>query len=130
MPPSAPQSPASPSLAPSWAEPAPKEPRQGDLYKPAQGIIETFRLQARHGYFAQPDGTCAMTLFLAEDQRRRHRVPTAARVRVNVKAGDKAELGSVEGQSVEIVCGSERLRWKFVMACSKAAYVHTVNAGH
>jgi hypothetical protein len=95
----------------------------GDQYKAAQGIIETFGSKHAVGYFAQQDGACAMTLFLAEANDEGNRVPTAARVRINVKAGDKAELGSVEGQSVEIVCGSDASTVEVRHGTFKAAYV-------
>lgn len=78
----------------------------GDAYKPAQAIVETFGSKQAVGYFAQKDGACAVTLFVADAASDGERVPTAARLRVNVKAGDKAELGAAEGQSLEIACGA------------------------
>jgi hypothetical protein len=95
----------------------------GDVYKPAQGIIETFGSKHAVGYFAQQEGACAMTLFLAEATNDGERVPTAARVKLNVKAGDKAELGSVEGQSVELVCGTDAATVEVRHGAFKAAYV-------
>jgi hypothetical protein len=76
----------------------------GDAYKPAQAIVETLGSKQAIGYYAQNDGACAVTLFIGEAASDEGRIPTAARLRVNVKAGDKAELATAEGQSVEISC--------------------------
>jgi hypothetical protein len=99
------------------------EKEVGDVYKPAQGIIETFGSKHAIGYFARQDGACAMTLFLAEATSDGERVPTAARVRLNVKAGDKAELGAVEGQSLELACGADAASVEIRHGNFKAAYV-------
>jgi hypothetical protein len=95
----------------------------GDAYKPAQGIIEAFGSKQAIGYFAQKDGSCAVTLFLSEVSSEGERVPTAARVRMNVKAGDKAELGAVEGQALEIACSADAASVEVRRAGFKAAYV-------
>jgi hypothetical protein len=94
-----------------------------DVYKPAQGVIETFGSKHAVGYFAQKDGACAMTLFIAETNDEGNRVPTASRLRVNVKPGDKTELGAVEGQSLEITCGTDAASIEISHGTFKAAYL-------
>jgi hypothetical protein len=94
-----------------------------DVYKPAQGIVETFGSKHTIGYFVQKDGACAMTLFLAEAAADGESVPASARVRLNVKAGDKAELGAVEGQSLELTCGTDAASVEVRHGSFKAAYL-------
>lgn len=99
------------------------EKQAGDVYKPIQAITETFGSKHTVGYFAQDNGVCAMTLFLAEATADGEKVPSAARVRINVKPGEKAELGSVEGQSVELTCGADAATVEVRHGTFKAAYV-------
>lgn len=98
------------------------ERQMGDSYKAAQGIIETFGSKHAVGYFTQANGSCAMTLLVAEAATDGERVPSAARVRVNVKAGDKVELGAVEGQSLEIACGADAASVEVRHGTFKAAF--------
>lgn len=95
----------------------------GDAYKPAQAIVETFGSKQTVGYFAQQNGACAVTLFVTESASDGERAPTAARVRVNVKAGEKAELAAAEGQAIEVACGADAASVEIRRSSFKAAYV-------
>lgn len=64
-----------------------------------------------------------MTLFVTEAASDGDRVPTAARVRMNVKAGEKAELAAAEGQAVEVACGANAATVEVRRTGFKAAYV-------
>lgn len=101
---------------------AERQPAEG-VYKPDQGIIESFGSKHAVGYFAPKDGACAMTLFLAETAPEGESVPSAARVKLTVKPGDRAELGAVEGQSIELVCGTNAATVEVHRGSFKAAYV-------
>lgn len=76
------------------------------IYKPAQAISQYFGSKHAVGYFQQTDGQCAMTVFISEDTDGRTS-PSATRVRVTVKPGEKAEFASVETQTLEVACGND-----------------------
>lgn len=75
-------------------------------YKPAQAISHYFGSKHAVGYFQQKDGQCAMTILISEDTDGRTS-PSATRLRMNVKPGEKVELESVETQTLEVSCGTD-----------------------
>jgi hypothetical protein len=74
-------------------------------YQPAQAISQYFGSKHAVGYFQQKDGQCAMTILISEDADGRT-APSATRIRVMVKPGEKVELASVETQTLEVSCGA------------------------
>jgi hypothetical protein len=75
-------------------------------YKPAQAISHYFGSKHAVGYFQQKDGQCAMTILISEDTDGRTS-PSATRLRMNVKPGEKVELQSIETQTLEVSCGTD-----------------------
>jgi hypothetical protein len=75
------------------------------VIKPAQAITRYFGSKHAAGYFLQQGGTCAMTLFIAEDTGGRVS-PSATRLKFSMRPGEKAEPGSVETQTLEVSCGT------------------------
>ena len=68
-----------------------------------QAISYSFGSKRAVGYFAAHEGTCALSMFLAEASD--DVPPSATRVSVKVKPGESAQLASVEGQGLEVTCG-------------------------
>lgn len=77
------------------------------VYKPIQAISHYFGSKHAVGYYQAQGGACAMTVFISEDTDGLTTAPSATRMKFTVKAGDKAELGSVEAQTLEISCGAD-----------------------
>lgn len=107
-----------------------ERPAVGDAYKPSQAIVETFGSKQTVGYFSRKDGdlshkggSCSVTLFVSEAASDGERIPTAARVRVNIKAGEKAELAAAEGQAIEVACSADAASVEVRRTGFKAAYV-------
>jgi hypothetical protein len=75
-------------------------------YASQQAISYSFGSKRAVGYFAAQNGTCALTMFLAEAEDG-YIAPSAARIKFTVKPGESAELSSVEGQNLEVKCGKD-----------------------
>jgi hypothetical protein len=69
-----------------------------------QAISYSFGSKRAVGYFAAHEGTCSLSMFLADASD--DVPPSATRVSVNVKPGDSAQLASAEGQGLEVTCGA------------------------
>jgi hypothetical protein len=68
-----------------------------------QAISYSFGSKRAVGYFAAHEGTCSLSMFLAEGSD--DVSPSATRLSIKVKPGDSAHLASVEGQGLEVTCG-------------------------
>jgi hypothetical protein len=68
-----------------------------------QAISYSFGSKRAVGYFAAHEGTCSLSMFLADVSE--DVPPSATRVSMKVKPGDSAQLASVEGQGLEVTCG-------------------------
>ena len=68
-----------------------------------QAISYSFGSKRAVGYFAAHEGTCSLSMFLADASE--DVPPSATRVSMKVKPGDSAQLASVEGQGLEVTCG-------------------------
>lgn len=93
------------------------------VYKPVQAISHYFGSKHAVGYYLAQDGACAMTVFISEDTDGRATAPSATRMKFTVKAGDKAELGSVEAQTLEITCGTNAASVEVRTGGFQTAYV-------
>jgi hypothetical protein len=82
------------------------DPAAQRSYGANQGISQTFGSKRAVGYFAAKDGACALTMFLAEAEDG-HVAPSAARVKLTVRPGETVELGSVEGEAIQVKCGKD-----------------------
>jgi hypothetical protein len=93
------------------------------VYKPIQAISHYFGSKHAVGYYQAQGGVCAMTVFIAEDTGGLTTTPSATRMKFTVKPGDKAELGSVEAQTLEITCGADAQTVEVRTGGFPAAYV-------
>ncbi len=96
--------------------------RGAAVYKPAQAITQYFGSKHAVGYFLQNSGTCAMTLFLSEDTDGRTS-PSATRLKFSMRPGEKAELGSIETQTLEVTCGTDAATVEVRNGTFQTAYV-------
>jgi hypothetical protein len=72
-------------------------------YHSAEAISHAFGSKRAVGYFAPENGACALTMFLTEAEDG-YLAPSSARIRFAVQPGEAAELGSAEGQALEVRC--------------------------
>ena len=76
-------------------------------YRSMQGISYEFGSKRAIGYYLSKDGACQLTLMLAEAvDPDVSEATSAARLRLSMMPGQSAGLGSEEGESIVLTCGS------------------------
>ncbi|MEM7221378.1 MAG: hypothetical protein AAF495_00260 [Pseudomonadota bacterium] len=78
-----------------------------NVYRPIQSISYTLGSKQAIGYFAKGDGQCDVTMMVVETSDPELASPTsAARLRVSLNPGQQAGIDSVEGRTIEMICGN------------------------
>ena len=78
------------------------------VYRPIQSISYTLGSKKVIGYFSKADSQCNVTLMVVETIDPDVASPTsAARLRIALTPGQQAGLDSVEGQTIEMICGAQ-----------------------
>jgi hypothetical protein len=76
-------------------------------FKPAEGMIYQLGSKRAIGYFLTNDGSCQVTLMIAEAvDPDLVQPPSAARMSFGMLPGQTLALGSAEGESMVATCGS------------------------
>jgi len=80
---------------------------KADTFQPTQAMTYVLGSKRAVGYFERANGTCRVTLMIAEEVNTDVAEPTsAARLRVSLTPGQGATLGSAEGESIAVTCGA------------------------
>ncbi|BBE72214.1 hypothetical protein [Oharaeibacter diazotrophicus] len=74
------------------------------VYKPLEGFAQSFGTKHLIGYFKADEGTCAMTLVIADQVDPDLAPGTGTQVRFALPAGNNATLDSGDGGAVSISC--------------------------
>ena len=76
-------------------------------FKPTEGMSYQLGSKRAIGYFVNNDGTCQVTLMIAESvDPDVAQPPSAARMSFGMTPGQSLALGSVEGESMVATCGA------------------------
>jgi len=77
-------------------------------YQATQAMSYVLGSKRAVGYFEGRDGTCRVTLMIAEAvDPDIAPVTSAARVRLSIQPGQSADLGSAEGEAMQLICGTD-----------------------
>ena len=80
---------------------------KAETFRPIQAMSYELGQKRAVGYFERANGTCRVTLMIAEEVNTDVAEPTsAARLRVSLTPGQGATLGSAEGESIAVTCGA------------------------